>query len=121
MLIRLAQAMACRCSCLVEELLLELLLVCSVVVSLLVVVTTCVRVWFWLFNTVVDVLEVDEELPPLEEVVDVMEVLLVRPFAVFKRVLGITGGLRGYSLQVTSSTTNQNMKINKIRNEIKIT
>lgn len=101
--------------------LLELLLVCSVVVSLLVVVTTCVRVWFWLFNTVVDVLEVVEELPPLDEVVDVVEVLLVRAFAVFKRVLGITGGLRGSSLQVTSSTTNQNMKINKIRNEIKIT
>jgi len=109
--IRLAQALACCFSWLLDEVLV-LLLLCSVMVSvlpvLLVELTILDRVWLW-FNTVVDVLDVTTD-PPLE--VEPVEEVLVRALPALSSVLGITGGLKGISLQVTS-TTNQSKYENK--------
>jgi len=103
--------LACCFSWLLDEVLV-LLLLCSVMVSvlpvLLVELTILDRVWLW-FNTVVDVLDVTTD-PPLE--VEPVEEVLVRALPALSSVLGITGGLKGISLQVTS-TTNQSKYENK--------
>lgn len=142
LLIRLAQAMAACCSVLVvlRLLLVVLLLPCSVMIVLLSV--SCVslfvllvlmifeRVWLLWFNTVVVVVVVIVVVVPLLLLLLMLPavlMLLVRLLAL-NRVLGITGGFMGRSLRSLGfqyntieyegrSTTNHNMKVNKIQNK----